>query len=139
MLCGRVNRDGSPFYDEERMVQLFLLTAARFCPLHEDFGPQNEDRVSSVAADGSDAGALVRLAQGTTPGTHVGKTLTSGGAEWSTLVLSTGLDCQQSMRTVPGKAVLFGLISLVSSPYSMRVQPPWRRLLEITHLLLLTL
>ena len=66
----------------------------------------------------------IRLAQGTTPGTNVGKTLTSGGAEWSTLVLSTGLNCQQSMRTVPGKAVLFGLISLVSCPYSMLVQPP---------------
>lgn len=88
--------------------------------------------------DGSDAGALVRLAQGTTPGTHVGNP-DQWWPEWSTLVLSTGLDCQQSMRTVPGKAVLFGLISLVSSPYSMLVQPPWRRLLEITHLLLLTL
>ena len=54
-------------------------------------------------------------------------------------MLSTGLDCQQSMRTVPGKAVLFGLMSLVSSPYSMLVQPPWRRLLKITRFLLLAL
>ena len=65
--------------------------------------------------DGSDAGALVRLAQGTTPGTHVGNP-DQWWPEWSSLVLSTGLDCQQSMRTVLGKAVLVGLISLVSSP-----------------------
>jgi hypothetical protein len=87
---------------------------------------------------GSDAGALVRLAQGTTPGTHAGNP-DQWWSERSTLVLSTGLDCQQSMTTVPGKAVLFGLMSLVSSPYSMRVQPPWRRLLKITHFLLLAL
>ena len=75
------------------------------------------------ALDGSDANALVRLAHGTTPGTHTANP-EQWWSEWNTLVLSTGLDCQQSMRTVPGKAVLFGLMSLVSSPYSTRVQPP---------------
>ena len=116
MLCGRVNRDGSPFYDEERMVQLFLLTAARFCPLHEDFGPQNEDRVSSVAADGSDAGALVRAAHGTVPGTPaVGPG--QWRAQWSALILSIGLDDLQQMRTASRQAVLFGLLTLVSGPH----------------------
>ena len=96
--------------------------------------------------DGSDAGALVRLAQGTTrtPGTHVGNP-DQWWPEWSTLVLSSlhraGLPAvHENSSRIPAraKAVLFGLISLVCSPYSMLVQPPWRRLLEITHLLLLT-
>jgi hypothetical protein len=83
--------------------------------------------------DGSDAGALVRLAQGTNPARDPRRSSLVGNpipnqsrvaapewslaGRWSTLVLSTGLGCQQSMRTVPGKAVLFGLMSLVSSPY----------------------
>ena len=56
--------------------------------------------------DGSHAGALVRLAQGTTAGTHAAN-LEQRRSKWSALVLSTGSDCWQSMRTVPGKPVLF--------------------------------
>ena len=61
---------------------------------------------ASDPLDGSDAGALVRAADGTAAGTHAAN-LEQQRSKWSALVLSTGSDCWQSMRTVPGKAVLF--------------------------------
>ena len=71
-----------------------IQSATWFCPHHEDFVLKKRTGTCArawTAPTPCPWGAW--LSQGTTPGTHVGTTLTSGGPsrEWSTLVLSTGL------------------------------------------------
>ena len=69
-------------------------TATWFCPLHEDCVLKKR----TDAPDGSDGGALVRLDHGTFPGTHAAN-LEHRRSKWTALVLATGSDCRQSMRT----------------------------------------
>ena len=88
------------------------------------------------APDGSDAGVLVRAAHGTIPGTHAAD-LEQRRSKWIALVLSTGSDCWQSMRTVPGKAVLFWTDELGEQPMLTIRASRARSLLQLIHLPLL--
>ena len=78
----------------------------------------------------------MRAAHGTIPGTHAAD-LEQRRSKWIALVLSTGSDCWQSMRTVPGKAVLFWTDELGEQPMLTIRASRARSLLQLIHLPLL--